>query len=53
MEATSFLARLRTYAYRILACERLTLEGVKDEAIASLRQIFETHGAEVLAGPVT
>ena len=44
---------LRTYAHRILGRELLTLEGVKDEAVTSLRQILETYGAEVLAGQVT
>ena len=40
---------IRQYLRQIQARELVTLEGVKEGAIASVRQILETQGAEVVA----
>ena len=42
---------LRQYVRQIQARELVTLEGVKEEAVESVRQILETQGAEVVATP--
>lgn len=43
------LSSLRQYVRQIQARELVTLEGVKEGTIASVRQILETQGAEVVA----
>ena len=44
-------SRLRQYVRQIQARELISIEGVKEEALASVRQILETQGAEVMARP--